>query len=247
MTPKISVITINLNNATGLRRTIESVIEQNYPTIEYIVIDGGSTDGSEDVIKEFSDSIAYWVSEKDKGIYDAMNKAIKISSGDYLNFLNSGDHYNSALSLQKLVENSNNVDIIYGNIKVVDKNTVWTKKYPLKLTFKYFAKDTLPHPASFIKRELFDTIGLYDTSLKVVADWKFFILSIIKHKASYTYLDEELVYFYFDGISSKPEFRVLIDDETEQTLKACFPYKFAFLQIKSFFKSPIKFIKGKKI
>ena len=89
----ISIITINLNNKDGLKRTIESVINQNkFDIIEYIIIDGGSTDGSVDIIKEYNDKITYWVSEKDKGIYNAMNNGIKASSGDYLLFLNSGDH-----------------------------------------------------------------------------------------------------------------------------------------------------------
>lgn len=233
MTPKITVITVNLNNAVGLKRTIESVIQQkNFSAIEYLVIDGGSSDGSVNVIKEFSDYIAYWVSEKDKGIYDAMNKAIKISSGEYLNFLNSGDHYSSSLSLQKLLENSNNKDIIYSNINVVEKDTIWIKKYPKTLDFNYLKEDTLPHPGSLIKKKLFNKIGLYDTNLKVVADWKFFILSIIKHKASYTYLDKETVHFYLDGISSDPKNKVLINSEFQKTLQEHFNLRIAFIKIK---------------
>jgi glycosyltransferase involved in cell wall biosynthesis len=242
MDKKITVITINLNNAEGLRRTIDSVSKQRYAKIEYIIIDGGSTDGSLNVIKEYSDKIDYWISEKDKGIYDAMNKAISISSGYYLNFLNSGDHYSNPLSLEMLINKSANEDIIYGNILVVEKDTYWIKKYPLRLNFKYFKIDTLPHPASLIKKVLFEKYGLYDTNLQVVADWKFFILSIIKNKASYAYLDKEIAHFYFDGISSNPKYKDLIQHERESTLIKYFPIRIRLMnlkyQIKNLFKFP---------
>jgi len=241
MAKKITVITINLNNAEGLRRTIESVSNQRYSEIEHIIIDGGSTDGSLNVIKEYSDKIDFWVSEKDNGIYDAMNKAISISSGYYLNFLNSGDHYSNPLSLEMLISKSANEDIIYGNIRVVEKDTNWIKKYPLRLNFKYFKIDTLPHPASLIKRVLFEKYGLYDTNLQIVADWKFFILSIVKHKASYAYLDKEIAHFYFDGISSNPKYKDLIQHERESTLIKYFPIRIRLLNLKYQIKNVFKF------
>jgi len=234
---KITVITINLNNAEGLRRTIKSVVEQHQRNIEYIVIDGGSTDGSLDVIREFADKIHYWVSEKDSGIYEAMNKAIDLATGYYLNFLNSGDHYSNPLSLKMLLDSSDQKDIVYGNISVVEENNTWVKKYPAYLNFKYLMVDTLPHPASLIRKRMFDIIGFYDTSLKVVADWKFFILAVIRHKASYIYVDKNIAHFYYDGISSNSDNQGLITNERIYTLNECFPMRMEWINFKQKIKS----------
>jgi len=237
MVYNITVITINLNNAKGLKSTINSVVGQSLPNVEYIVIDGGSADGSLGVIKKYNDKIHFWVSEKDNGIYEAMNKAIKIAKGYYLIFLNSGDHFSSTHSLEKLWNSSHHIDIVYGNICVVEKRKKWVKKYPAKLDFKYLMEDTLPHPASLISKKLFDKVGFYDSSLKIVADWKFFILAIIKYKASYKYLDEDIAHFYFDGISSNTNNQRLIKNERLDTLMKCFPSRMPWINFNSFKKN----------
>lgn len=239
MNIKVTVITINLNNAEGLKRTIDSVVKQSLQNIEYLVIDGGSTDGSLDIIKEYADKINFWVSEKDNGIYEAMNKGIRQSTGYYLTFLNSGDHYSNSFSLEKLWNSSEKKDLIYGNICVIEKSKKWIKKYPPKLSFKYLAVDTLPHPASLISKKLFDDIGFFDASLKVVADWKFFILAVIKYKASYVYVDENIAQFYFDGISSDMGNQSLLKKERNKTLIEYFPVRMAWKN----FKSKIKLLK----
>lgn len=172
----ISIITINLNRKEGLRETINSVINQTYSDIEYIIIDGGSTDGSVDVIKEYNDKITYWVSEKDKGIYNAMNKGIKASSGDYLLFLNSGDHLSGNNVLEKVFPYLDGTDFVYGNEwKVNDRNKgnrPYEAVYPNKLDESFFMRTSLPHQSSFIKRELLK--DGYNENYKVISDWVLF-------------------------------------------------------------------------
>src|SRR5690554_2808646 len=124
---KLSVITVNLNNAAGLSKTLESVASQTFTNYEHIIIDGGSTDGSVDIIKDYERKFngapghLYWVSEPDKGIYNAMNKGIKVASGEYCNFLNSGDYYISAPTLSTIFDHNPNSDILYGDA-LITKN-----------------------------------------------------------------------------------------------------------------------------
>ena len=203
--PLISIITINYNDKVGLERTLKSVTNQTYKNVEYIVIDGGSTDGSNELLVQYNDKINYWISEPDKGIYNAMNKGILKTNGEYLLFLNSGDElFNSAI-LENNISFINTHELIYFNINVVGEQETFIKKYPQKITFSYLYVDTLPHPATFIKRSLFKKIGLYDEQLKIVSDWKWFIIALGKYNATYQHYDSILSTFYFDGISSKKE------------------------------------------
>ncbi|SHL54250.1 glycosyltransferase family 2 protein [Flavobacterium xanthum] len=222
MSTKISIITINYNNLEGLKRTIESVAQQTWAAFEYIVIDGGSTDGSKAYIEAQSENVDYWVSEPDKGIYNAMNKGILKASGNYLLFLNSGDHFYSDTVLEEYHNRVANYDLIYFNLKVIGDNNTFLKKYPDQLSFSYFTNDTLPHPATFIKASLFTKIGMYDESFKIVSDWKFFMESICKFNCSYIRVDETLATFYLDGLSSVPQNKVLILEESRKILKSNF-------------------------
>lgn len=199
---KLSIITINYNNLKGLKRTVESIVHQTWQEFEYIVIDGGSTDGSVDYIVSQSKHVDYWVSEPDKGIYNAMNRGIMKATGEYLLFLNSGDHFYNNKSLEITHKNLVKKDLIYFNLNIVDQTNSWIRKYEEKLPFSYLAGDTLPHPATFIKNILFEKVGLFDENLKIVSDWKFFIESICKYNCSYVRIDETLSTFYLDGMSS---------------------------------------------
>lgn len=219
---KISIITINYNNLEGLKRTVESVVNQTWHEFEYIVIDGGSTDGSGSYIENQSCNIDYWVSEPDKGIYNAMNKGIMKANGEYLLFLNSGDHFYNDTVLEKNHIFLNLKDIIYFNLQVIDEIKAFVKNYPEQLSFSYFVKDTLPHPATFIKKTVFDKVGLYDENLSIVSDWKFFIESICKYNSSYKRIDEILATFYLDGLSSESQNQTLIVDEKQQVLNSEF-------------------------
>ncbi len=215
---KLSVITINYNNASGLLRTIQSVKEQNYSDMEYIVIDGGSSDDSVTVIKEHEAFINKWVSEKDNGIYNALNKGIKMATSDYLLFLNSGDHLYNDDVLNGIDKYIDNTDIIAFDINVLGQGFNQINKHPEKIKFSYLVDDTLAHQAVFIKRSLFGKVGLYDETLKIVADWRFFIHAIVFHNATYKAVHEILSTYYLDGISSSAEGTFVRKKERESVL-----------------------------
>ena len=167
---KLSLITINRNNVEGLRKTIKSVIAQTLDGFEYIVIDGASTDGSVDVIKQYENKISYWVSEPDKGIYNAMNKGIARAQGEYVLFLNSGDYLVDKNVLVNVVAYELKEDIVYGE-QLVEKNGSLQKTLflePESISFYSFIKSSLPHQCTFIRKNLFDKIGLYNESNKIV-------------------------------------------------------------------------------
>ncbi len=200
---KLSIITINKNNASGLRRTIESVVNQTFPDIEYIIIDGASLDGSLDVIKEYKDKITWWSSEPDFGIYNAMNKGIKKATGDYCQFLNSGDWLIDKNSTKKMMQEKSDYSIIYGNkIKVFSNGKKLYNKEIITDSFMTFYKGTINHASAYIKRTLFEKYGLYDENLKIVSDWKFYLVTIGLNNESVLYKDVDLVYFKMNGISN---------------------------------------------
>jgi glycosyltransferase involved in cell wall biosynthesis len=209
---KLSIITVNLNNAEGLRKTIESVVNQTFTDFEYIIIDGGSTDGSVDIIKQYANATLpcgewlgerlYWVSEPDKGIYNAMNKGILQAKGEYCLFLNSGDWLFDNLILTEVFKENLREDIIYGDLYCFNEKgdkTLWIPSN--KWTFRTFLYDAIPHPACFIKRQLFLEISLYDETLTIISDWAFFITAIIIHNKSYIHLPYCISNFEAGGIS----------------------------------------------
>ena len=157
---KFSIITVNYNNKEGLRKTIESVIHQTFNDYEYIIIDGGSTDGSVDIIKEYNDKISYWISEKDKGIYNAMNKGIRVSTGDYLLFLNSGDHLSENNVLEKVFPYLDGTDFVYGNEwKINDRhkgNRPYEAVYPNKLDESFFYENIITTSINIYKNRIIE-------------------------------------------------------------------------------------------
>lgn len=221
---KISIITINYNDRNGLEKTIQSVISQRYKNIEFIVIDGGSTDGSKEIIDNFAANLAYWISEPDSGIYNAMNKGIKVATGDYLLFLNSGD----SLHDNQVIENVNALvgeerDIYYGDIIYDEVNQQNKVTFPDVLTFAFFFERNISHQASFIKRHLFETIFLYNENFKIVSDWEFFIYAICKREVSYQHLDLLVTNYDATGISSNTENHPSMFVEREASLNKYFP------------------------
>ncbi|MBK5721756.1 glycosyltransferase [Dysgonomonas sp. Marseille-P4677] len=200
---KLTIITINYNNANGLRKTIESIISQAQADFEYIVIDGGSTDGSQNIIEEYSQHITYWVSEPDKGVYNAMNKGIRQANGEYVLFINSGDTICEDANLSLIMDQITGEDIVYFDLEICDKNNnKFIKTYPDYLDFKYFAEDSLPHMGSFIKKELLIKYGYYSEKMKIVSDWAFFMDAICLLNCSYKHVNSSFSTFYLDGISS---------------------------------------------
>ena len=205
MNPFLSIITVNFNNLKGLQLTISNVMGQSFQDFEYIIIDGGSKDGSMDYVKAQKELIHHWISEPDKGVYHAMNKGVAAASGDYLLFLNSGDHFNNPKSLEKAIPYLGSHDIVYFDLNVVEDHTSTVKTYPDELSFSYFLRDTLPHPASFIRKKVFSMAGCYNDDLQIVADWKFFMDAICKFQCSYNHVSVPVSTFDIGGMSSRPE------------------------------------------
>ena len=219
MKPKISIITVNYNNLEGLKKTVKSVENQTYQAFEYIVIDGGSTDGSAKFLDDNNRLFIYYVSEPDKGVYNAMNKGIKKASGEYLIFLNSGDHFYNDEVLEKNHQDIKGSDIIYFDLQVIEGTKQFVKTYPDTLSFSYFVEETLPHPATFIKKEAFLKTKLYKEDFKIVSDWKFFIDAICKYNLSYKHIRKPLTIFYIGGLSSNPKNQILKYNEKQSVLR----------------------------
>lgn len=187
---KFSIITVNYNHREGLIKTIESVINQTYTDREYIIIDGGSNDGSVEVIKEYSSHITYWISEPDKGVYNAMNKGIAQAKGTYVNFMNSGDVFYSHYTLEEVNNLMNDCDFIIGKDFNQDPETgeVFTTILPTRISMAAFYMWTLPHQSAFIRRSLFSE-SPYDETLRIVADWKFYLDKIVYEDKKVQLLD----------------------------------------------------------
>ncbi|MDY3063130.1 MAG: glycosyltransferase family 2 protein [Bacteroidaceae bacterium] len=199
---KLSIITVNLNNLEGLKRTYESIVSQTFKNYEWLVIDGGSTDGSKEFIEQHQDKFSYWCSEPDKGIYNAMNKGIVRAKGEYLNFMNSGDCFACQETLEKVFKHSYTEDILYGytTIDTINGEVFALRSMKDKLCWYELFTNTLPHQSSFIKRLLFDKIGLYDEELKVVSDSKWFATALINYGVSYKFIPQKIAIFEGGGI-----------------------------------------------
>lgn len=204
--PKVSIITINLNNKAGLEKTIKSVIEQTYIDFEYIVVDGGSEDGSVDSIQQNKDKITRWISEKDSGRYNAMNKGIGMANGEYCLFLNSGDYLVNSEIIAKVFKEEKGQDILYGEL-IFDfgKGRKDIAKLPVKLDVPYLYNDNIWHPATFIKRVLFHQAGGYNEKYKIAADYDFFFNVIGIKKVNCLYLPFPVSVYDTMGLSSLPE------------------------------------------
>ena len=225
---RLSIITINLNNSLGLQKTMSSVFSQSFFNFEYIVIDGGSEDDSTTLIKSKDDKIDFWISEKDTGVYNAMNKGIAKASGEYLLFLNSGDSLINDDVLSDVVKELDGTGIVYGNLFFIESDhNSYTAVYPNTLSFQHFVEGSLPHPGSFIKRTLFNDIGYYDEGLKIISDWKFFLNAICSYNVSYKHIDKTISAFCLNGISSLTENKNLIENEKQTVFLKEYP---AFIQ-----------------
>lgn len=221
---KLSIITINLNNKAGLERTVLSVIQQSYTDFEYIIIDGGSDDGSQGIIKESEKRITYWVSEKDKGIYNAMNKGIFKANGDYCLFINSGDIFTKSTILDEMISYINDEDILYGNGFFKAKNNALEKlECPENLTLGFFTLYCLLHPCTLIRKSLFDKYGLYNESNKIISDYEFFIETVILNKVKTKFIPLDIAIAEDNGISRRPESQLLVENERRIVLQKQFP------------------------
>lgn len=215
-----TVITINYNNKSGLRRTIESVIGQTFREFEFVVIDGDSNDGSVDIIKEYENHITYWVSEKDRGIYHAMNKGVQVANGDYCIFINSGDCFYSNMVLEKIYKYITETDILVGKVAIDEKGNVISPPPVGELTLYHLFSGAIPHQGAFIRTELLRKYP-YDENLKISSDWKFFVQSMIFDNCSVRFINEYIARYDLNGISSTNPERMR--EEKEKVLCELFP------------------------
>ena len=231
---KLSIITINYNNVEGLKKTLTSVAEQTYRDIEHVIIDGGSTDGSVDAIKSYVQKVesgkwkvesVLWVSEKDNGVYNAMNKGIEIALGrrvvnsfnrselvedknkvlpDYVQILNSGDILAAPDVTERMVDAlPEGADVLYGNMVKYDYTSkkVIGKSGKVDYSLRQYYRGTMNHDCCYIRRVLFEIYGLYDENLKIVSDWKWFLLAIGLGNVKPLYADIDVTIFDASGIS----------------------------------------------
>lgn len=205
---KVSIITVAFNSAATIRDTIESVLAQDYPEIEYIVVDGGSTDGTQDTVKEYGARVSRLISEPDRGIYDAMNKGIQIATGDVIGFLNSDDMYIDSTAVSQLIKamNSQKADCVFADlIYVAPENTNQVLRYYNSARFKpgLFQYGWMPaHPTFFAKKAVYEKAGLFSLDYKIAADFEFLVRILAVNMASYTYVPKPIVRMRAGGVST---------------------------------------------
>lgn len=222
--PKISIITVCYNEVKGIESTIESVVNQSYSGIEYIVIDGGSNDGSKEIIELHSTKIHHWESEPDEGIYNAMNKGIQLCSGDYICFLNAGDAFESNNGIQLLVDHvEDDKSIIYPNICDVKGMLLMPK---LKHFPDVLLHSSIPHQGALIPKFYFTEFGLYREDLKIVSDWeKYLKIYFSRGEQVFKHNSRVSVLFDVNGISStqiekrKVERQNILSEHTLEIIK----------------------------
>lgn len=231
---KLSIITINYNDAAGLKKTLDSVAMQTCADFEHIIVDGASTDGSVDIICQYADSQdirrqgneakrqVAWLSEPDTGIYNAMNKGIRMASGEYLLFLNSGDVLVDENVVYGFLASDRIEDIVAGGTLLgVDERL---PKYPPEvLTYELFVTDSLMHAATFIRRELFEQYGLYNEQHRIVSDWEFFVKVLVNNNCTYTTIDRMISLFDTTGISNQSSHSTLHEQERKEVIDRYMP------------------------
>jgi glycosyltransferase involved in cell wall biosynthesis len=206
---KLSIITVVLNHSISIRATIESVLNQTWPDVEYIIIDGGSTDGTREIVESYGDRIKVFLTEPDHGPYDAMNKGIHLATGDVVGMLNADDIYTTDRALERVVAafQNHDTDTLFADIHFV-KPPDWEKtvryisgRYfkPWQLRFGFMP----PHPTFFVRRNLFEQYGRYKTDYRIAADYELIIRFLHTHQVSYQYLPMDMVRMRTGGRSTK--------------------------------------------
>ena len=206
--PLISVITVVYNGALTLEDAIRSVLGQTYRNVEYIIIDGGSNDGTVDILKQYDHVIDYWLSEKDGGIYDAMNKGISLCSGEFVGMLNSDDFFSNETVLQDLSERfcQTNVDAVFSCLDIVDKNDPIKiiRKYRVStLSYRLLRIGIMPaHPTFYCKKSCYETGELYKTDYKIASDFEMLARLLLRKKISWSFIDKVTVVMRSGGVSN---------------------------------------------
>lgn len=211
--PKLSIITINYNHLDGLRRTIESVVNQTFTDYEWIVVDGGSTDGSRELLEQYKDHFAWWCSKPDTGVYNAMNKGIAHATGEYVNFMNSGDIFASMTILSEVFDAPRTADVLYGymTLGTIDGESFWPEMMKPKLQRYDFYGATLNHQSTFTKREVFVKYGGFDESYRILADWRHFAQIIAVENVTTEFIPQKISIYEGGGLSITQNERVAIE------------------------------------
>lgn len=207
--PLVSVITVVFNGAATLEYTIQSVIGQSYDNIEYIVIDGGSTDGTADILRKYDDHIDCWVSERDAGIYDAMNKGIALAKGKYVGMLNADDYFADTSALEKIVRRleESNVDAVFSCLDIVapdDSNRV-LRKYRISSFSSFMLRIGVmpPHPTFYCKKSCYEKAGQYRTDYRIAADFEMMVRLLLRYRLTWSFIDDTTVKMRAGGLSSR--------------------------------------------
>ncbi len=201
--PLVSIITVVLNGEKHIEQTIKSVLVQSYSNIEYLIIDGGSVDGTLSIIKKYEDKIDYWQSEKDKGIYFAMNQGISLAKGEIIGILNADDFYlENAVTNIIETHHKYNADIYYGDMLLVKDNSAVSSENKMKPDIsKMNEKPSVFHPTCFVKKSVYDKIGLFDTQFKISSDYEF-LLRCIRKNFKFQYVPHSITGFRAGGMST---------------------------------------------
>ena len=249
---KVSLITIAYNSAATIEDTIKSIVAQEYSNIEYIIIDGGSTDNTLSIIEKYKESISTIISEPDKGIYDAMNKGVQNATGDLVGILNSDDIYADNKVVSNIVEAIGNKDSIYADLVYVDRdNTDKVTRYWKSGKYRkgIFKKGWMPpHPTFFIKKSCYDQYGIYNLQLKSAADYELMLRMLHKHNISVAYLPEVITKMRVGGqsnITVLNRFKANTEDRLAWTINNLKPGRLT-LTMKPILKLSQFFKKGEK-
>tara|TARA_E500000178_G_scaffold327737_1_gene357085 strand:+ start:491 stop:1243 length:753 start_codon:yes stop_codon:yes gene_type:complete len=244
---KVSIITVSLNSEKTIEKTINSVISQDHKNIEYIIIDGGSKDNTLKIVNKYKSSITKIISEKDKGIYDGINKGIQIATGDIISLIHSNDIFvdtNVISKIDNIFKNNTDFDIILANLafkKNLNEERI-TRYYSAKNFKPWMLRIGFspPHSSAFFRSEVFKQVGLYQTNFKIAGDFEYFVRCFLKYKLKFNYLNECLVYMSTGGTSGKNMLSYLISSkEINQSLKSNKIYSNIFFTLLRF---PIKLI-----
>lgn len=207
---KVSIVTVVLNNVSTLSSAIQSVINQTYPEIEYIVIDGGSTDGSIEIIENYTEKISKYISEVDNGIYDAMNKGIKLATGEVIGILNSDDLYTDEYVIDRIMtyfKEDHELDIVYGNIVYVSKENTnsLVRKWNSRPYYSAFFEhgNVPPHPALFLRSRVYKEGGIFNEKYKLAADYELMLRIFKKHNFKSKYINELIIKMRLGGSTNK--------------------------------------------
>lgn len=216
---KLSVVTINYNNLQGLKLTVESMLRQTFRDYEWIVIDGGSEDGSREYLKEHGEWFAHVVSEADGGIYNALNKGARLAQGKYLYFLNAGDRLYAADVLQRMLS-AGDADLLYGDVCFCYPDREDVGRHPERLTLQYLRKSPLNHQSTMVRRSCFERLGGFDERFSIAADWRL-LVQLKLEGARFRYVPIVVCRYDMSGISSCSQERM--EEERRQFFEELIP------------------------